>query len=113
MPIINVETTEDYLYYLNNNAYVIANFTASFCKPCKEIYPFIETLTTEFPNIVFLKIDIENGYKISDQYNITSIPYFKFYKYSNEINSYCGTDKKMIYKAISTLIDDTNGNDTY
>jgi len=105
MPIINVETTEEYLNYLNNNAYVIANFTASFCKPCKEIYPFIETLATEYPTIIFLKIDIENGYKISDQYNITSIPYFKFYKYSNEINSYCGTDKKMILEAISTLID--------
>lgn len=103
MPIINVETMEEYSQYLKNNRYVVANFSASFCKPCKDIYPFIEDLALNNQNIIFLKVDIENGYQISDHYNITSIPYFKFYKMGTELTSYCGTDKKIIAESISSL----------
>jgi thioredoxin 1 len=105
MPIIHVETMEEYSRYLKSNRYVVANFSASFCKPCKDIYPFIEELAFNNQNITFLKIDIENGYQISDHYNIASIPYFKFYKMGTEVASYCGTDKKIIKEAISSLID--------
>jgi thiol-disulfide isomerase/thioredoxin len=103
MPIINVETMEEYSQYLKNNRYVVANFSASFCKPCKDIYPFIEELALNNQHITFLKIDIENGYKISDYYDITSIPYFKFYKNEVEITSYCGTDKKIIQESIDNM----------
>ena len=103
MPIINVETMEKYSQYLKNNRYVVANFSASFCKPCKDIYPFIEELALNNQHITFLKIDIENGYQISDHYDITSIHYFKFYKMGSELTSYCGTDKKIITESITSL----------
>jgi len=101
---VSIKTLSEYNKYLNNNTYVVANFTASFCKPCKEIYPFIEELKVDNPNIVFLKIDIEEGSDISDHHNISSIPYFKFYRNSMEVNSYCGTDKKIIRESLSNLI---------
>ena len=103
---VSIKTLSEYNKYLNNNTYVVANFTASFCKPCKEIYPFIEELKVDNPNIVFLKIDIEEGSDISDHHNISSIPYFKFYRNSMEVNSYCGTDKKIIRESLSNLIND-------
>ena len=103
--IINVKTLEEYNEYLNNNLYVVANFSASFCKPCKEIAPFIEELIINYPNIKFIKIDIEDGSEISDYYNISSIPYFKFYKNNSETTSYCGTDKKIIIEALKCLTD--------
>jgi thioredoxin 1 len=101
---VSIKTLNEYNKYLNNNTYVVANFTASFCKPCKEIYPFIEELNVDNPNILFIKIDIDEGSDISDNHNISSIPYFKFYKNSIEVNSYCGTDKKLIREALSNLI---------
>jgi thioredoxin 1 len=104
-PIINIKTLEDYNRVLTNNLYVVANFSASFCKPCKEISPFIEELTIIYPNIKFLKIDIEDGSEISDYFNISSIPYFKFYKNKFETTSYCGTDRKIILEALKCLTD--------
>jgi thioredoxin 1 len=101
--IVNVKTLEEYSQYLKCNTYVVANFSASFCKPCKEISPFIEELVVNYPNIRFLKIDIEDASEISDSHNITSIPYFKFYKNENEIISYCGTDKKIIQETINDM----------
>jgi thioredoxin 1 len=101
--IINVKTLDEYSQYLKSNMYVVANFSASFCKPCKEIHPFIEELVVSYPNITFLKIDIEEASDISDSHNISSIPYFKFYKNEIEISSYCGTDKKIIQESLENM----------
>jgi thioredoxin 1 len=101
--IINVKTLGEYSQILKNNRYVVANFSASFCKPCKEIAPFIEELVVSYPNITFLKIDIEDASDISDYHNITSIPFFKFYKNEIEITSYCGTDKRIIQEALENM----------
>jgi thioredoxin 1 len=101
--IINVKTLSEYSQILKNNRYVVANFSASFCKPCKEIAPFIEDMAVRYPNITFLKVDIEDASEISDYHNITSIPFFKFYKNEMEITSYCGTDKKIIQDAVENM----------
>uniref|UniRef100_A0A6C0K9K1 Thioredoxin domain-containing protein n=1 Tax=viral metagenome TaxID=1070528 RepID=A0A6C0K9K1_9ZZZZ len=101
--IINVKTLSEYSQILKNNRYVVANFSASFCKPCKEIAPFIEELVVSYPNMTFLKIDIEDASDISDYHNITSIPFFKFYKNEIEITSYCGTDKRIIREALDNM----------
>ena len=101
--IINVKTLDEYYKYLKSNRCVVANFSASFCKPCKEISPFIEELAAATANIIFLKIDIEEGSEISDFHNISSIPYFKFYRYEIVVTSYCGTDKKIIQEALDNI----------
>lgn len=103
MSIINVKTLSEFNNYLISKPYSIAIFSASFCKPCKEISPYIEELSAANTNITFLKIDIEEGYEISDTYNISSIPYFKFYRDNVEINSYCGADKRLILEALTDL----------
>jgi thiol-disulfide isomerase/thioredoxin len=109
--IINVKTLDEYYKYLKSNTCVVANFSASFCKPCKEISPYIEelaantaaTAAANYPNIIFLKIDIEEGSEISDFHNISSIPYFKFYRDEIVVTSYCGTDKKIIQEALDNI----------
>jgi thioredoxin 1 len=102
-----VKTNDEYSQYIKNNYYVVANFSASFCKPCKEISPFVEELTVAYPTIQFLKIDIEEANEVSDHHNISSIPYFKFYKNEVEISSYCGTDKKIIQEALANMTSQT------
>ena len=98
-----IRTNDEYSQYIKNNNYVVANFSASFCKPCKEISPFIEDLSVSYPTIRFLKIDIEEASEVSDYHNISSIPYFKFYRNEVEIASYCGTDKKIIQEALENM----------
>ena len=98
-----IRTNDEYSQYIKNNNYVVANFSASFCKPCKEISPFIEDLSVSYPTIRFLKIDIEEASEVSDYHNISSIPYFKFNRNEVEIASYCGTDKKIIQEALENM----------
>lgn len=38
---------------------VLVDFSATWCGPCQMIGPYFGQLSTEFPNLVFLKIDVD------------------------------------------------------
>lgn len=57
--------------------------------PILEIYIFFllcsQELTKEFPNVVFLKVDVDECEEIAAQYEITSMPTFVFLKNKNKV----------------------------
>ena len=38
---------------------VVVDFTADWCPPCKDINPKFEAMEAEFPNVIFVKIDVD------------------------------------------------------
>ncbi len=65
--------------------YVFVDFYTKWCGPCKAISPKIESLSVKYPNIIFTKIDIDknSNTKISDNYDINSIPTFMIFEIGN------------------------------
>jgi len=57
-----------------NGQYVVIDFYAPWCGPCKALAPVIETVAGQYSNITFLKV---NGDKFADllkRYNIKGYP---------------------------------------
>lgn len=103
MTIILTNELQKYNDIIAKNEKVIVIFSASFCKPCKDIYPYIEELAEQNTDIVFVKIDIEKACDISEENNIHSIPHFKFFKHTNELISFSGANKQNLQDAIKKL----------
>jgi thioredoxin-like negative regulator of GroEL len=103
MAIILTNNLKNYNNIISNNEKVIVVFSAGFCKPCKEIYPYIEELAEQNTDIIFIKVDIEDGCDISEQSNIQSIPHFKFFKSSKELISFSGANKQSLQDSIKKL----------
>ncbi len=53
---------------------VIIDFYATWCGPCKKLFPIVEETAKENENVKFVKIDIDNTKDIALEYQVKSIP---------------------------------------
>ena len=53
---------------------VIIDFYATWCGPCKKLFPIVEETAKENENVKFVKIDIDKTDDIALQYQVMSIP---------------------------------------
>ncbi|XP_031847142.1 thioredoxin-T [Nomia melanderi] len=71
---------------------VVIDFFAVWCFPCKMIAPRVEELANEMPDVIFLKVDIEECEDITEKYNITSMPTFVFIKGGKVVETFSGAN---------------------
>lgn len=76
--LIEVSSMEKYLELIHSEAPIVLDFSASWCGPCKRIYPKLVELAGQYPGMMFGKIDIDNLEDLANQYQIQSVPTFKF-----------------------------------
>jgi thioredoxin 1 len=90
----------------NSNTLLFISFKASWCKPCKEIKPFIDYLKEQYKNVNFYDIDIEDEdvESITNYFNIKKVPTFIYYKNGITCNSIIGTNKEIIEEYINEYL---------
>jgi thioredoxin 1 len=68
---------------IQSNTYVLIDFWATWCPPCKMIAPIFEKLASEHAsegNVAFVKVDVDAQQEIAQKYQITAMPTFLFIK---------------------------------
>ncbi|MGC3953342.1 MAG: thioredoxin [Propionicimonas sp.] len=65
---------ESFATTIENNEVVLVDFWAAWCGPCQRFAPTFEAASTEFPDVVFGKVDTDEQRELAGGLEIMSIP---------------------------------------
>lgn len=78
-----------------NNEYVVVDFGATWCGPCKQIAPFIEELAEEYKDRIAVgKCDVDENTELAGQFGVRNIPTVLFIKNGEVVNKSVGAVAK-------------------
>ena len=96
-----VELTKDnFEPTINNNAFVIVDFWAPWCAPCRSFAPVYHQVSEEHPEIVFAKINTEDEQEIAGHFQIRSIPTLMIFRDQIIIYSQAGALPQSAFKQL-------------
>merc|ERR1719402_1396765 len=79
---------------------VVIYFYATWCGPCHAIAPQVEAMVTDLPEVLFLKVDIDECEEAAQKYNISAMPTFILVKNQEKVDETVGADAQKLKKMI-------------
>ncbi|KAI5955774.1 txl1 [Candida jiufengensis] len=110
MSIQFVKSTKDFDDYLNQNKYLMANFTAeSWCGPCRQIKPLIDQAYSKFPNVEIIRVDLDSHKDLARKYTVTAVPTFIFFESGKEKSRVKGANVDELMTTLSSFNQQAQG----
>ena len=78
--------------------FIVADFYADWCGPCKMSAPFFNEISEEIPDIAFVKINVDDNENLSRKLNVKSIPTIIIFKNGEEVDRKIGFTTKPVLK---------------
>jgi len=82
------------------NQLVVVDFSATWCGPCNAIAPVFAQLSTKYPTVDFLKVDVDEQQEIAQASNVTAMPTFHFYKGGAVVETMSGANASKLEQLI-------------
>ncbi|KAK7287091.1 hypothetical protein RIF29_00125 [Crotalaria pallida] len=84
---------------------VIANFSATWCGPCKIIAPYYSELSEKYTSLMFLLVDVDELADFSTSWDIKATPTFFFLKDGEEVDKLVGANKPELQRKVAAIND--------
>ena len=92
---------EDFGDFVGRFRFVVVDFWASWCPPCRIIAPIIEKLAKQYAGkIVFAKVNVDQNPKTALAYRVTSIPTLIVIKNGVEVDRIIGAAPEEVIRSI-------------
>ena len=73
------------------------------CGPCRQIAPVYERLSTKYPNVVFLKVDVDDCDQVAASNNVSAMPTFVFFRARTRVGRVQGANPTALESKIVEL----------
>ena len=74
-------TDADFEKVIKEHPYVVVDFWAEWCAPCKAIAPIVEDLAKAYAGkVTFVKLDTDANPRVPQEYMVMGIPTLLFFK---------------------------------
>mmetsp|Transcript_35333 Transcript_35333/g.99601 ORF Transcript_35333/g.99601 Transcript_35333/m.99601 type:complete len:169 (-) Transcript_35333:288-794(-) len=75
-----------------DNTLIVVDYFATWCGPCKVIAPEFESLSKQYSEAVFLKVDVDKCPGVSAEASVRAMPTFHLYRASQKVGEVVGAD---------------------
>ena len=79
---------------------LLVDYWATWCGPCKTLIPRLEDLESEYPNVKFVKIDVDQNTKHAQEVGIRSVPTIIVIKNKEIVHRSSGVNSVSYYKEV-------------
>jgi thioredoxin 1 len=94
---------------LNAHTYLIADFYATWCPPCKQIAPIYNQLSTTHSapgKFAFVKVNVDEQRELAGKYGVTAMPTFLVFKGGKKVQEIRGADVRAIKSVVESATAD-------
>ncbi|CAI8606522.1 unnamed protein product [Vicia faba] len=71
------------------------------CGPCRFIAPILAEIAKKTPEVIFLKVDIDELKSVAEEWSVEAMPTFLFLKEGKEVDKVVGAKKEELQLAIT------------
>lgn len=71
---------------------LVVDWSAKWCGPCQHIFPTLVEYSKEYPDVVFLSVDVDENKDLAQEHSIRAMPTFFFMKKGTKIDELQGAD---------------------
>ncbi|KAJ8451966.1 hypothetical protein Cgig2_007449 [Carnegiea gigantea] len=97
-----VEAWEEQLQKANESKkLMVVDFTASWCGPCRFIAPFLAELAKKFPQVIFVKVDVDELKQIASDWAIEAMPTFMFLRDGKIVDQVVGAKRDELQQTVA------------
>jgi len=79
---------------------VLADFYAEWCGPCKMLIPRLERLESEYPDVKFVKVNVDDNQSYMLDLGVRSVPTVIFFDGNLKINTTTGAQADTHYRNV-------------
>ena len=88
-------TDQNWEELIKNNQYVVMDFRAEWCGPCRAIGPFVEEAAQEMEGKVLIgKVNIDDNPQVTMKFAIKNIPTLIFIRNGEIVDKHVGAIRK-------------------
>lgn len=79
---------------------VLVDFYAEWCGPCKMLVPRLERLESDYPDVKFVKVNVDDNQSYMLDLGVRSVPTVMFFEGNIKINTTTGVQSDNHYKDV-------------
>lgn len=91
----------------NQNSPIVVHFTASWCMPSVAMIPFFEEFASDYPDFLFLSVDVDEVKEVATRNDIKAMPTFLLLKDGAPLDKIVGANPEEIKKRIEGFVQST------